>query len=375
MKNNAYVGSWSFRPEKKGLSRFEMDPETGKLTWKETILEHVSVGALFLDEEKDVLYAADEGGRFEDLAETGGVHAVKLNEDGSFSEVRSFTPSLNPKTSYIWKAEGSPYLVISNHSSSKAVKRAVLEGGLWRSETVYDQASVNVIRLDEAGLTQQVCGALVFDAGPADGTMRIPHLHNVMADPEGKMFISCDKGMDRIITFRLDEASGTPELLAVTACPDNTAPRYSVFHPAADIVFTNNENWPGICAFRYERQTGRLDKIGEVLIGDAGDRTMNASDLVLSEKGDRLYAALRTTNEIAVLAVGEDGSLALIQRAGCGGEGPRGLYRFGPYLYCLNLAAGRIACFTVRDDGTLAEGPQVFVARLPGSMVIRRGKQ
>jgi len=52
MKYSAYAGSWTFRPEPKGVSRYLFDDETGKLELQETILEEIAAGAQYLDEEK-----------------------------------------------------------------------------------------------------------------------------------------------------------------------------------------------------------------------------------------------------------------------------------------------------------------------------------
>lgn len=371
MKYNAYAGSWTFRPEPKGVSRYIFDDETGKLELQETILEEIAAGAQYLDREKGILYVSDEGGRTIDGAETGGVFAVKLNEDGSFGKVLSYTETTNPKTSYIWPVKGGKYLAVSNHSSSKAIRHAMIRDGKPAMEIYYDQSSVNLFSLNEDGSVSGLADALISDSEVIGGRRIFPHFHNVMADPSGEMFLACDKGMDRIVTFRVSE--GKLEFLQETKTEENTAPRYTVFHPQTDVVFENNENWPGICSWAYDRKTGALKLIQKVVIGDESYRRPNASDLALNAEGTRLYAGLRYSNEIVVLKTDGSGHMEEMQRVSCQGDNPRGLYLFDSFLFCMNNVSGNIVCFPVNEDGTLNEEKAVSSeAHLPGNMSIWR---
>lgn len=370
MKYNAYIGSWSFRPEPKGINRFLFDEETGKLELQETILEEIAAGAQYLDREKGILYISDEGFRTIDGAETGGVFAIQLNEDGSFGKVLSYTEAASPKTSYLWPVRGGRYLAASNHSSSKGVRHAYMKDGKTVVETVFDQASVNLFRLNEDGSVSGLADAFIAESEMIGGKRVFPHFHNVMSDPEGKMFISCDKGMDRILTFRVTE-NGRLAILQEIKTAENTAPRYTVFHPASDILFENNENWPALCSYAYNRESGELKLIQSLVIGDESYRKPDASDLVLDRKGRHLYAGLRHSNEIVTVKTDEGGHMGIIGRISCRGINPRGLYLFKNYLFVMNNESGNTVCFPIRDDGTPDEEHAVSSeVRLPGNMSI-----
>ena len=359
-----YIGKWSFRPDPKGLCRYEYDTVKGTMELKEEVLTEIAIGAQYLDRDKKILYVSDEGFRTVDGAETGGVFAVKLKEDGSFDHVLSYTPSTNPKTSYIWPVKGGRYLVISNHSSSKAVRHAVKKDGQVCVEEVRDQASLNLLRLNDDGSVKEICDALIYDSIETDGKVRFPHLHNVMADPQGRMFITCDKGMDRIITFHVDTGSRKLIELQKTDTAFNTAPRYTVFHPETDIVFENNENWPGICSYRFDAETGSLEQVQSLLIGDESYSRPNASDLVLNEQGTMLYAALRHTDEIVVIRTDGTGRMEEAGRLSCMGKGPRGLYLEGNRLFCMNQESGDIVCFELNEQG-MPDTEHISAAQAP----------
>ncbi len=366
-----YIGRWTSKPVPKGLCRYEFDEDTGAMVLKEEILTDITIGAQYLDRKKKILYAADEGFRAVNGAETGGVFAVQLKQDGSFGDILSYTASANPKTSYIWPVKGGEYLVISNHSSSKAVRHAVIKDGHVYMEEVRDQASLNLLRLNEDGSVRELCDALIYDSAETDGNVRFPHIHNVMADPKGGMFIACDKGMDRIITFRADTGTGKLIGMQMTETEDNTAPRYTVFHPEADIVFVNNENWPGICSYRFDAQTGALQLLQSLVIGDVSYRKPNASDLVLNENGTMLYAALRLTDEIVMIRTSSTGSMEEAGRISCLGKGPRGLYISGNRLFCMNRDSGEAVCFALDEQGMPdTEHAVISQAPLAGNMTM-----
>ncbi|MDO4192259.1 MAG: beta-propeller fold lactonase family protein [Erysipelotrichaceae bacterium] len=367
-----YIGKWSFKPGPKGLCRYEFDTSADTMELKEEILTDIVIGAQYLDKEKSVLYASDEGFRTVNGAETGGIFAVKLKEDGSFGEILSYTRAANPKTSYIWPVKGGEYLVISNHSSSKAVRHAVKKGGQVYMEEVRDQASLNLLRLNEDGSVRELCDALIYDSTETDGNVRFPHMHNVMADPEGRMFIACDKGMDRIITFRVDTDSGKLIELQRTDTENNTAPRYTVFRHDTDIVYENNENWPGICSYRFNAETGVLELIQSLVIGDESYRRPNASDLVLNENGTMLYAALRCTNEIVMIRTDSTGFMKEAGRMSCLGKGPRGLYISGNRLFCMNQESGEVVCFTLNEQG-MPDTEHAVISQVPlaGNMTMK----
>jgi 6-phosphogluconolactonase (cycloisomerase 2 family) len=180
-----------------------------------------------------------------------------------------------------------------------------------------------------------------------------------LADPSGKLFFVCDKGVDKIYTYHLDREKGKLLPLRETAVETGSAPRYGTFHPRLPIFYMNLEKKTVLHGYRYDVKNGTLELISTVPLLNAGEENsidrVESSDLVIHPNGKSLYAAVRGVNRIVSLDIDDEGSVSLKQSINCGGEHPRGLCVSpdGRFLFSANMASGNITTFAIRNDGNL----------------------
>jgi 6-phosphogluconolactonase len=190
----------------------------------------------------------------------------------------------------------------------------------------------------------------------------ISRLHCVVPSPSGKMLAVCDKGMDRIHTYRVDRENGKLVHLDTWIAEEIACfPRYCAFHPVLPVYYANNENYAGISSFHYEEKTGKLDLLEKLFLlpedpGKVEGKPVGAQDILVHPNGRYLYCTLNGLHLIVVCELDEKGLPTVKQVVKSNGKMPRGIalspdYRF---LFSGNMLSGDITTFEVHEDGTLA---------------------
>lgn len=351
----AFVGGWGFRPGPKGLGIYAYDPQSGEMTHLKTVHEELSVGFQLLDRERGVLYVTDESAVRRGEAVGGAVLAFTLDGERGLAGLNSL-PTPLPKPSGFCLDSSGRYALVSHHGDMGRVTKLVRRAdGTFTAQTVTDDAGLALLSVEEDGRLGRVLDVVLTPGEDPFGPHALSHQHCVTADPSGALFLVCDKGMDRIYSFRLDRERGRLELLRTTRVADGFAPRLAAFHPTLPVVYGNNEHQPEILAFRYDVVTGALEEAGRCrLCEDAGEQLLGLA-LLMHPNGRTLYTSLRGADAIVVLDIDGEGRLHRRQTVPCGGENPRGLCLApdGRFLLCANTGSGTVTRFAVASDGTL----------------------
>lgn len=350
----ALVGNWRSREDVNGLVLCEYDEKNGSIKPLSTWFENISVGNTFVDSRRGIVYFVDERvTRSGNKSYGGGALAAKLDMEKKTLELLSEVDSLSTNPSFICVDKSGKYALVPHHGSRNCVSRVVRdENGNYAAAKQFDDIVLVLFRLGENGELGSPCD--IFTA-PGDGK-RCPHLHSLYADPSGELFISCDKGTDRIYSFRLDREAGKLVHLSTVETDYDTWPRYAAFHPAKPYLYTNSENSSLLYVWRYDVRTGVLEKLQSVdLFQGKNTKRAMPSDIVISPDGASLYVSVRGTEEIVVLNVGDDGLVTPAQIISCQGSNPRGLALSpdGRFLLSANLDSGKVATFEIRSDGKL----------------------
>ena len=390
----AYVGNWSFeaRPAKgKGISIFDYDPESGVLTLRRTLMPEVAAGQLLLDSARGMLYVVNEcGERRGEIGGGGYVLSFRIDpETGELSFVNE-RDSLLAEPSYLAMDASKRYLLTCNCADpfhvTKIVKR---EDGSFTNQVLMDDAALVMFELEEDGGIGAVRDVYLTEGGygkngdwqvnvdPVTGHIQlvevISRLHAVVSSPSGKLFIACDKGMDRIYSFAVE--NGKLVKKDEFRAEYRTFPRYAAFHPSLPIVYCNNEFAPTLNVLRYSEPDGKLERLKymDLTFRDHGlvdGKPVGAQDILVSPDGKTLYVSLVGINEIAVLSLDEAGLPTLVQSVPCGGVLPRGL-RLSPdgrYLFSGNMVSGDISVLPVESDGRLGPVKQLCPAVSPSAI-------
>lgn len=395
----AYVGNWSFQaaPEKgKGISIFEYEPETGDLTLLETVRPDVAAGQLCLDGERGILYSNDERG--ERRGEVGGggyLLAFQIDPETGGVALMNEKDSLSPEPSYLCLDKSRRYLVTCHCSDpwhvTKIVKRP---DGSFANEVLFDDTSLVLFRVNEDGSLGEACDVAItpgaggkgensqVNVDPVSGHIQlvevISRLHAVLASPSGELLVACDKGMDKVYTYRIDREEGKLVRLGEWTAPEVACfPRYAAFHPDPDkrVLYVNNENFAQLNSFHYDEETGALERFHKVYLlpedpGLVEGKPVGAQDIMVHPNGRTLYCTLCGLNLIVVCRLDGEGVPTPVQWVDSRGNLPRGL-ALSPdrrFLLSGNMVSGDITTFAADEEGLLTDTGKTFEAVSPSAI-------
>jgi 6-phosphogluconolactonase (cycloisomerase 2 family) len=393
----AYIGNWSFqaKPEKgKGISIFSFDEDTGDLKLIETIDKDVAAGQLYLDSGNQILYSNDEcGERRGEIGGGGYLLAYKIDPATGKLTKMNRKDSLCPEPSYLCLDKSGKYLVTCHCSDpwhvTKIVKR---DDGTYGNEVLFDDTGLVLFRIEEDGSLGEVCDVAVtpgsggkdenaqVNVDPVSGHIQLvrvlSRLHAVLASPSGEMLVVCDKGMDKVYTYRIDRENGKLVYLNAWSAPEVACfPRYAAFHPTKNVLYVNNENFAQLNAFHYDEETGALERFHKVYLlpedpGMVDGKPVGAQDILVHPNGRTLYCTLCGLNLIVVCRLDEDGVPTPVQQIQSRGNLPRGiaLSPDGRFLLSGNMVSGDVTVFAADEDGMLTDTGKTFEAVSPSAI-------
>ncbi|GGV00699.1 hypothetical protein GCM10010275_44440 [Streptomyces litmocidini] len=219
----------------------------------------------------------------------------------------------------------------------------------------YTSGSVTALPLAGDGTARPAAAVLRHEgSGPVADRQSGPHAHQVLPDPSGRWVVSVDLGTDSVRICALDPATGELALHGETALRPGTGPRHLAFHPAGTHAYVLNELEPTLTICRWDAERGVLEPLRETPVvpeGTTGPRY--PSEVVVAPDGRFLWAAVRGTDTLAVLALGAGGAEAgLVATVPCGGTWPRDLTLdpSGRRLYAANERSGDVTWFTLDPE-------------------------
>ena len=260
----AIVGNWSFeaRPAKgKGISIFLYDSERGALSLLETIRPDVAGGQMCVDEERRIVYVCNEcGERRGEIGGGGYIMAYHFDVETGKMTLINEKETLCPEPSYVCLDAEKRYLAICHCSDPWHVTKIVRKNdGTFKNEVVFDDTGLVLFKLNEDGSIGEICDVAITEGtggkgpnsqvnvDPVSGHIQlvevISRLHSVVKSPDGRLLMVCDKGMDKIYSFRIDTEKGKLLKLSEWSSSDVACfPRYGAFHPVLPVFYANNEN-------------------------------------------------------------------------------------------------------------------------------------
>ena len=389
----AIVGNWGFAPAPKGITSFSYEPESGVLELIETVRPDIAAGQLCLDAERRILYVVDEcGERRGEIGGGGYVLAFKIDGETGKLELLNMKESLSPEPSYLCMSKNKKYLVACHCADPFHVTKIVRnEDGSLGNEVLFDDTALVMFPILEDGSLGDPCDVFVTEgSGGKDPKSRrnvdpvtnhiqlikvISRLHAVIASPDGEFYVTCDKGMDKLISFRIDEEQGKfVKLDEYTTDEVACFPRYGAFHPHLQVFYANNENLALLNCLTYDNN-GTLELLAklpllEEEVEEIDGKPVGAQDILVHPNGKTLYITLCGLNDIVVVALDEEGKPSLKQKINSEGILPRGIC-LSPderFLFSGNMNSGDITSFQVLEDGTLQYTGNKYEAVSPSAI-------
>ncbi|KQW43320.1 MULTISPECIES: lactonase family protein [unclassified Roseateles] len=208
-----------------------------------------------------------------------------------------------------------------------------------------------------------------------------PHPHGIYPDPSQKRAYVPDLGIDKVVIYRLDTASGrlSPNTPAHATTEAGGGPRHMAFHPNGRWAYVNLELTSRVAAYRLDAATGALEsfQVLSSLPSDARADGNSTAEILVHPSGRFLYVSNRGHDSIAVFSINpQDGSLRFVETTPTGGRTPRsfGIVPGGRWLIAANQNGHNVRVFRIdAERGTLAAtGSEVTVDRPSYVRFLRR---
>ncbi len=233
----------------------------------------------------------------------------------------------------------------------------------------YDSGSVSVHPIGPDGVLGPRTDLRQHTGSGADpDRQRGPHCHQVKL--LGDLVLVVDLGLDKIIGYRLDPATGR---LSVAADPfartqPGAGPRHAVARPDGR-WYVANELDSTVAVFDTDRSTGVLHEVATV--PSTGRQKSQPAGIALSRDGRLLYVSNRGADTIATFAIDSsvssvDGAPVLVDEVSSGGSWPR-------HFEIVDAGAGEAVLFVANERSgsvvSFALDPATGVPRPTGDRV------
>jgi 6-phosphogluconolactonase len=236
--------------------------------------------------------------------------------------------------------------------------------------------SVAVLPIAEDGTLGPACAHASHEGtGPDPDRQERPHAHAARVSPDNRFVLVTDLGIDAMIVYRFDEATGSIVRSHVHPLPAGSGPRHFVFDKTGSRVFVVNELNSTVCSFSYDAPVGRLELIDTCTTIPVGTSGNHCSEITLAPSGQRLFVANRGHDSVATLAVDPaTGRLHLEGTTAAGGKTPRHMAvdPSGRFLVVANQDSDRLSIFRIDENdeklshtGSVATGTPTCIAFVP----------
>ena len=200
------------------------------------------------------------------------------------------------------------------------------------------------------GLAPAVAEATHHGQGPDAGRQERPHAHCVLATPDNRFLAVADLGIDQLVLYRFDAATGAIEPAGALDLPPGCGPRHFVFDAAGRFAYLVNELGSSVASLRFDAAAGAFSLLGlELTVPAAAAGSNHCSQIRLSPAGRFLYVANRGHDSLSILRIDADGRAVLQGTVPSGGRTPRH-FAFDPsgrFLAVANQDSDRISLFAV----------------------------
>jgi 6-phosphogluconolactonase len=183
----------------------------------------------------------------------------------------------------------------------------------------------------------------------------------IQQDPLARHFYLTDLGLDRVLVYDIDTASGKliRKPFEEIAIPKGSGPRHFVFNETATRMYLINELGSTVMTFDVAAD-GSL-KLLQTIKATAETFTGHnqSGEIAIGRNGKYLYGSNRGENSIVVFKINYEGMLDLAGRSTCGGDWPRNFIidPSGRFLFSGNQQSDDISVFMINTNTGIPEGP------------------
>lgn len=314
----------------KGIYVSKFNTATGELSAPELAAETGSPSFLAIHPSKQYLYAVGEISGPDKKA--GGVSAFGISKaDGKLNLINQVS-SVGAGPCHVSVDQTGQMAMIANYGGgSVASYRIGKKGELSEAVTFVQHEGSSVNPKRQSG----------------------PHGHSINTSPDNRFAFACDLGLDKVLIYQIDPATGTLTAHGHATVPPGSGPRHFAFHPSGKFAFVNNEMLMTVTTFAYDAEKGELTEVETVSTlpeADRGKEGYSTAETVAHPNGKVVYVSNRTHDTIAVFTCDPaTGKLTLIQNAPAEGQIPRNfnLDPSGKWMLVAHQNSNTVALFKV----------------------------
>jgi len=298
-----YIGTFA-QPDAESIFLYRLNASTGALTRVGATKAGANPTYLTMDPQQRFLYTVNETNEYQG-GKSGSVRAYSIDKKTGSLTLLNEQSSFGPGPCYISLDHTNKEVLVANYAGGSICSLPVQANG----------------QLGAPATTVQHTGS-----GPHKN-QNVPHAHCFLADPGNKFGLAVDLGIDKVLAYPLDPATGkfsTAATTAFTTAP-GAGPRHLTFHTNKRWAYLINELNSTVTALAYDAAKGtfvELQTLSALPAGYTGESY--CADIHVSPNGKFLYGSNRGHNTIVVYAIDQkSGKLTLVQHADTQGKYPR----------------------------------------------------
>lgn len=355
-KEILFIGTYTLKEghvdgKGEGVYVYEMDKETGEITYVSTAEGVISPSYLAVHPNGQWVYAVNEfNGGDEEFATV-----TALNYDAQTKSLSFLSES---------GTLGQYPCHVSIDNSGNFVMAANYVGG-----------SVLLYPIAEDGAVTESSSYRKHEGGSDHPRQEAAHAHQIVQYPGKDWVFAVDLGANKVYEYKLDTLSMTLDAVAEhDMIPKASGPRHMAFHPQKPFAYLLNELIGTVEVFPLSDEA-RFDRSIQVIstMAEGDDRLAHSAAIKVHPSGKFLYATNRgEVNDIVSYVIAEDGTLNETGRSSTQGLIPRdfGIDPSGNFLLVANQDSGNIVTFRINaETGVLEETG--FVAEVPTPVCVK----
>ena len=353
------AGSHSSATLPLGISSFDFDDATGRLTHLSTVTDTDNPSFLAISSDCRTLYAVNE---LVDRNE-GLISAYRISSSGKLSYL-NMQPSRGRLPAHLCLDRTERYVLAVNYGAGPVTDLPN------RSLVIYPRGT-------EGELLAPVAKVSHSGRGPNPLRQKRSHPHSVQTTPDNRFAVVADLGIDKLVVYKFDAGTGGIELHSEVRLPPGSGPRDFVFHPRLPFAYVANELTSTMVSLPFNAAAGTLSVASAVSTLPAGVTAVNhSSGIAFGPDAHFLYVGNRGHDSIACFKIDANSGIAtLASVTASGGSTPRhfAIDLSGAFLAVANQSSDCISVFCVdRETGVPRPMPDVTKVGRPTCVVFGR---
>lgn len=320
-----YVGAYT-ETDEQGIAIYQFDAISGGLKYVGTVKGIKNPSYLAIHTKANLLVVVNEVGG-QNI--TGMVSSFSIDPGTGMLKQLNQVPSLGADPCYVSIDHGANMALVANYSSGTVASFPIQSNGTLMEGTMIQHSG----------------------SGPDKSRQSAPHAHSITFDKKYGYALAADLGIDKVITYALDNTQSKLVQQGEFALTPGAGPRHIDFHPNQKFAYIINELNSTITACTYDPKTGKLSGIESVTTLPADYSGENScADIHISKDGRYVYGSNRGHDSIVVFKIDQStGKLALVSHHSVKGKTPRNFMidPTGKFLLVANQGSDNIVVFKI----------------------------